>query len=217
MRCGQWPMIPRRHRRALLHEGGRPFQVLPRCRPPGRAAGAGLGCLSSPSLPQSSPGRVARPGRRGAFSLACCSCLRWCCSWRHCSSAAALAHPRKGGKRAPVFIRRGDVMGSFSRSERRGAGGRPAGPVRQALRDVIGAGLSGPADALAVLTGWPPESVCLALREMRRAGELDAVDLGPVRSSASRSRGRPPKVYAAARADVSGAAQALAFVQTVWR
>lgn len=100
----------------------------------------------------------------------------------------------------------------------RGAGGRPAGPVRQALRDVIGAGLSGPADALAVLTGWPPESVCLALREMRRAGELDAVDLRPARaSSASRSRGRPPKVYAAARADVSGAAQALAFVQSVWR
>lgn len=96
-------------------------------------------------------------------------------------------------------------------------GGRPAGPVRRALREVIGAGLSGPADALAVLTGWPPESVRLALREMRRAGELETVDLEPARAVVSRSCGRPPKVYVAARADVSGAAQALAFVQTVWR
>lgn len=96
-------------------------------------------------------------------------------------------------------------------------GGRPAGPVRQALREVIGRGLSGPADALAGLTGWPPASVRAALSEMRRAGELAAADAVPTGQASPRSRGRPPKVYAAPRGQEFGPAQTLAYVQAVWR
>lgn len=93
-------------------------------------------------------------------------------------------------------------------------GGRPVGPVRAALREVIGAGLSGPADALAALTGWPPESVRRTLKEMRREGELG--EEGVVLSG-RRSRGRPAKVYGAPTRPDYGPAQTLAFVQQVWR
>lgn len=107
----------------------------------------------------------------------------------------------------------------MARAMLRRSGGRPAGLVRRALREVIGAGLSGPADTLAALTGWPPESVCAALKEMRRSGELDALPLVQPPDEAGRGRGRASRVYqAAARAPAGrGPADALAFVQSVWR
>ena len=98
----------------------------------------------------------------------------------------------------------------------RRCGGSPPGPVRLSLREVIGAGLSGSAEALAARTGWPPESVRAVLREMRREGEVHALE--PAAGARSRrTRGRPAKVFAAASGPDLGPARTLAFLQTVWR
>lgn len=99
----------------------------------------------------------------------------------------------------------------------RRSGGRPAGPVRLALREVIGAGLSGSADVLARHTGWPPESVRAVLREMRREGEAANFLPDAGVGEHPRARGRPPKVFAASSVSDFGPAQALAFVHQVWR
>lgn len=54
---------------------------------------------------------------------------------------------------------------------RRGPG-RPLGAVRESLSRAIAGGLVGPLDVLAAHTGWPPERVRGALKEMSRAGDV---------------------------------------------
>ena len=99
---------------------------------------------------------------------------------------------------------------------KRRAGGRPrgsVGPVRAALLRAVGEGLSGPLDVLAAHTGWPPEKVRTAVKEMRRAGELPA----PTRLEVVGRRGQPPGCYGAARVSSPDSINALAFAQQVWR
>jgi hypothetical protein len=97
---------------------------------------------------------------------------------------------------------------------KRRAGGRPrgsVGPVRAALLRAIGEGLSGPLDVLAAHTGWPPERVRTAVKEMRRAQELPT----PERVAQPGRGGQPPGCYGLR--DVSKPVNALAFAQQVWR
>ena len=97
---------------------------------------------------------------------------------------------------------------------KRRAGGRPrgsVGPVRAALMRAIGEGLSGPLDALAAHTGWPPERVRIAVKEMRRAGELPA----PVRVAQPGRGHQPPGCYGLR--EVAQPVNALAFTQQAWR
>lgn len=97
--------------------------------------------------------------------------------------------------------------------KRRGPG-RPrgsVGPVRAALMRAIGEGLSGPLDVLAAHTGWPPERVRIAVKEMRAAGELPE----PERVSVAGQRGQPPGCYGLR--EVAQPINALAFTQQAWR
>ena len=97
---------------------------------------------------------------------------------------------------------------------KRRAGGRPrgsVGPVRAALMRAIGDGLSGPLDVLAAHSGWPPERVRTAVKEMRRARELPA----PERVAQPGRGGQPPRCYGLR--DVPQPVNALAFAQQVWR
>jgi hypothetical protein len=99
---------------------------------------------------------------------------------------------------------------------KRRAGGRPrgsCGPVRAALQRAVAAGLSGPAEVLALHTGWPPERVRVALKEMRRADELPE----PVRLARPGRGGQPPGIYGLRPHGLPGAVNALAFVQQAWR
>jgi len=90
-------------------------------------------------------------------------------------------------------------------------GGRPTGPVRHALAQVMLAGLVGPVDLLAQHTGWPPEHVRRTLKEMRRAGQVELRDC----QRAAGRRGRSAGVFGAPLAVCS--VDALAFACSVWR
>lgn len=95
----------------------------------------------------------------------------------------------------------------------RARSGRPrgtCGPVRAALARALAAGLSGPLDVLAAHTGWPPEQVRKAVKEMRRAGEL-----GMPARQASGQRGQPQGVYAVGQPKQH--LDVLAFASTAWR
>jgi hypothetical protein len=96
---------------------------------------------------------------------------------------------------------------------KRRAGGRPRGPVRAALLRAIGEGLSGQLDALAHHTGWPPERVRMAVKEMRRAGELPA----PERMPQPGRGGQPPGCYGLRHEAQPVSVNALAFAQQAWR
>lgn len=92
--------------------------------------------------------------------------------------------------------------------------GRPrgsCGPVRAAIGRVIADGFTGSLEVLAAHAGWPPEHVRRAVREMRRADELDLLGTQPKPGQPGQPRGiygspKPIKII-----DV------LAFSQQVWR
>lgn len=108
----------------------------------------------------------------------------------------------------------GGVFSSGVMPSKRRAGGRPrgsVGPVRAALMRAIGEGLSGPLDVLAAHTGWPPERVRTAVKEMRRAGELAI----PERMEQPGRPGQPPGCYGLR--EVVQPVNALAFAQQAWR
>ena len=91
--------------------------------------------------------------------------------------------------------------------------GRPrgtVGPVRDALTRAIAGGLVGPLDLLAAHTGWPPERVRSAMKEMSRAGDAQLRE-----RQATGKRGQPRGVFGqpVPPCDVD----ALAFALQVWR
>ena len=88
--------------------------------------------------------------------------------------------------------------------------GRPRGPVREALTRAIAGGLVGPLDVLAAHTGWPPEQVRNALKEMSRAG-----DARVQRREPTGQRGQPRGVYG--QPERGGAVDALAGALAGWR
>lgn len=97
--------------------------------------------------------------------------------------------------------------------------GRPRGAVRSTVANALASGLVGGCDALASHTGFPPESVRIALFNMLAAGQVHAV----ARAKHTRTRGRPRAVYAwVPVAGAAGANQAsplswaLAHVRTAW-
>ena len=97
--------------------------------------------------------------------------------------------------------------------------GRPRGAVRSTVASALASGLVGGCDALASHTGFPPESVRIALHNMLAAGQVHAV----ARAKHTRTRGRPRAVYAwVPVAGSTGANQdsplswALAHVRTAW-
>lgn len=97
--------------------------------------------------------------------------------------------------------------------ERRGRG-RPrgtCGPVRAALGRAIAQGVTGSLEVLAAHTGWPPEYVRRAVREMRRADELALLGTEPTPGQ----RGQPAGVYGLQQPTSN--IDALAFSQKVWR
>jgi hypothetical protein len=59
------------------------------------------------------------------------------------------------------------------------------------LVDLFHAGLCGSVDALAQRTGWPPEHVRVAIKELRRSGEVSMVGV----SKHGSGRGAPSGVY----------------------
>jgi len=95
--------------------------------------------------------------------------------------------------------------------------GRPRGAVRSTVASALASGLVGGCDALASHTGFPPESVRIALFNMLAAGQVHAV----ARAKHTRTRGRPRAVYAwvpvAGGAAGSPLSWALAHVRTAWR
>lgn len=94
--------------------------------------------------------------------------------------------------------------------------GRPRGAVRSTVASALASGLVGGCDVLASHTGFPPESVRIALFNMLAAGQVHTV----ARAKHTRTRGRPRAVYA--WVPVAGANQtsplswALAHVRTAW-
>lgn len=88
--------------------------------------------------------------------------------------------------------------------------GRPRGPVREALTRAIAGGLVGPLDLLAAHTGWPPEQVRRAMKEMSRAGHAQLHERQP-----TGKRGQPRGVFGLPRPEQ--AVDALAFARTAWR
>lgn len=97
--------------------------------------------------------------------------------------------------------------------------GRPRGAVRSAVANALASGLVGGCDALASHTGFPPESVRIALFNMLAAGQVHAV----ARAKHTRTRGRPHTIYTwVPVAAATGANQAsplswaLAHVRTAW-
>jgi len=108
----------------------------------------------------------------------------------------------------------GVPMSLHQPQQRRRPGGRPrgsVGPVRAALLRAIGEGLSGPLDVLAAHTGWSPERVRTAVKEMRRAQELPT----PERLAQPGRGGQPPGCYGLR--EVAQPINALAFTQQAWR
>lgn len=97
------------------------------------------------------------------------------------------------------------------------ATGRPRGTVRSKVASALASGVVGGCDVLASHTGFPPESVRIALHNMLAAGQVDVV----ARAKHTRSRGRPRAVYAwvpvAGGVVGSPLAWALAHVRTAWR
>jgi hypothetical protein len=75
---------------------------------------------------------------------------------------------------------------------------------------AIAGGMVGPLDLLAAHTGWPPERVRSALKEMSRAGEAQVRQ-----RQATGRRGAARGVYGLPLA--APEVDALAFAQRVWR
>lgn len=97
--------------------------------------------------------------------------------------------------------------------------GRPRGAVRSTVANALASGLVGGCDALASHTGFPPESVRIALFNMLAAGQVHTVG----RAKHTRTRGRPRAVYAwvpvagsAGASQASPLSWALAYVRTAW-
>lgn len=97
--------------------------------------------------------------------------------------------------------------------------GRPRGAVRSTVAKALASGLVGGCDVLASHTGFPPESVRIALFNMLAAGQVHAV----ARAKHTRTRGRPRAVYAwvpvaggAGANQASPLSWALAHVRTAW-
>lgn len=94
--------------------------------------------------------------------------------------------------------------------------GRPCGAVRTTVASALASGLVGGCDVLAHHTGFPPESVRIALHNMLAAGQVDVV----ARAKHTRTRGRPRAVYAwvpvASANQASPLSWALAHVRTAW-
>lgn len=97
--------------------------------------------------------------------------------------------------------------------------GRPCGAVRSTVATALANGLVGGCDVLASRTGFPPESVRIALFNMLAAGQVHTVG----RAKHTRTRGRPRAVYAwvpvagsAGASQASPLSWALAHVRTAW-
>jgi hypothetical protein len=73
--------------------------------------------------------------------------------------------------------------------------GRPVGQVHASVAQVLASGVVAGVDALATQTGWPPESVRVALRSMLRGGRIGAVGSAERPARAARV-GRPRAAYA---------------------
>jgi predicted ArsR family transcriptional regulator len=98
--------------------------------------------------------------------------------------------------------------------------GRPRSAVRSSVTAALASGVVGCRDVLASHTGFPPESVRMALHNMLAAGQVDVV----ARAKHTRTRGRPRAVYAlvpvaggAGSSQASPLSWALAHVRTAWR
>ena len=97
--------------------------------------------------------------------------------------------------------------------------GRPRSAVRSSVTAALASGVVGCRDVLASYTGFPPESVRMALHNMLAAGQVHAV----ARAKHTRTRGRPRAVYAwvpvagsAGASQASPLSWALAHVRTAW-
>lgn len=88
---------------------------------------------------------------------------------------------------------------------------KPAGQARQALRDVLAAGVTGTYAALALAAGLTPAQAQATLNEMRRCGEARAY--GRARAAAARV-GSAPVVCGSPPAPP---VDALAYVRQAWR